>query len=204
MAHLVAAQPEFGALVVRLGPCTAGVEALAPYPAVLRAIAHQQLHGNAARAILRRLSELFGGQFPAAERLLTASDAELRGCGFSAAKVAALRDICGRAADGTVPNAAEAAELSDDELIARLCTIRGVGRWTVEMLLISCLGRPDVLPVDDFGVREGWRLLTRAERQLRPKELAVVGAAWAPYRSTAAWYLWRASDEGKRVKQTPL
>ena len=104
----------------------------------------------------------------------------------------------------TVQRAAEASGIGNEELIARLSTIRGVGRWTVEMLLISTLGRPDVLPVDDFGVREGWRLLTGAEAQLRPKQLAAVGEPWAPYRSTAAWYLWRASDEGKKVKQTPL
>ena len=97
------------------------------------------------------------------ERIAATPDEALRGCGFSASKVAAIRDICAKALDGTVPSAAQARRLTDDELIARLSTIRGVGRWTVEMLLISTLGRPDVLPVDDFGVREGWRLLTKAD-----------------------------------------
>lgn len=202
--HLAAVQPELAGLIARIGPCTAKPELREPYEALVRAIAHQQLHGNAARAILRRLVEGHGGAFPGPAALSSAPEAALRACGFSGSKIAALRDIGARALDGTIPSAAEAAGLSDEELIARLSTIRGVGRWTVEMLLISTLGRPDVLPVDDFGVREGWRLVTGAEAQLRPKQLAALGEAWAPYRSTAAWYLWRASDEGKKIKQTPL
>jgi DNA-3-methyladenine glycosylase II len=203
-SHLAAVQPEFVALIARIGPCTATPEVREPFEALVRAITHQQLHGNAARAIQRRLLEYYGGAFPGPAALAAASDEVLRACGFSGSKIAALRDIAARALDGTIPSAAAAVGLSDDELITRLSTIRGVGRWTVEMLLISTLGRPDVLPVDDFGVREGWRLLTGAEAQLRPKQLAAIGEAWAPHRSTAAWYLWRASDEGKKVKQTPL
>ena len=203
-AHLAAVQPEFAALIGRIGPCTAVQEMCEPYEALVRAIAHQQLHGNAARAILRRLREHCGAALHAPAALAAVPDAAMRACGFSGSKVAAIRDICAKTLDGTVPCAAEAAGLSDEALIARLCTIRGVGRWTVEMLLISTLGRPDVLPVDDFGVREGWRLISRAEAQLKPKQLAVVGERWGPYRSTASWYLWRASDEGKKVKQTPL
>jgi DNA-3-methyladenine glycosylase II len=203
-AHLRQVQPEFAPLIDRIGPCTAKPEPREPYEALVRAIAHQQLHGNAARAILRRLLEQHADRFPSAVALLAMPDEALRGCGFSASKIAAIRDICARTLDGTVPSGLEAEAVGNDELIARLSSIRGVGRWTVEMLLISTLGRPDVLPVDDFGVREGWRLLTGAEAQLRPKQLAAIGEAWAPYRSTAAWYLWRASDEGKRVKQTPL
>ncbi len=202
--HLVSAQPEFAPLIARIGPCTAVVEKRPPYEALIRAIAHQQLHGNAAGAILRRLHEAHDGICPDPATLAAAPDALLRACGFSGNKIAALRDICARTLDGTVPNARTAARLSNEVLIERLCTIRGVGRWTVEMLLMSTLGRPDILPVDDFGVREGWRLLTQAETQLKPKQLAELGVAWSPYRSTAAWYLWRASDEGKKVKQTPL
>jgi DNA-3-methyladenine glycosylase II len=202
---LAAAQPEFGPLIARIGPRTDKVEPREPYEALVRAIAHQQLHGNAARAILRRLGELHpGNAFPPPATLAAATDEALRACGFSGSKIAAIRDICARALDGTIPTASEAAGIEDDELITRLSAIRGVGRWTVEMLLISTLGRPDVLPVDDFGIREGWRLLTGAEAQLRPKQLAAIGEAWAPYRTTAAWYLWRAADEGKRIKQTPL
>ena len=202
--HLAAVQPEFDALIRRIGPYTALVETRPPYEALVRAIAHQQLHGNAARAILRRLHEAHADCCPDPSALAAMPEAALRACGFSGSKIRALRDICARTLDGTVPDAKAAAKLDDETLIERLCTIRGVGRWTVEMLLISTLGRPDVLPVDDFGVREGWRLLTGAATQLKPKQLAEVGVAWAPHRSTAAWYLWRASDEGKKVKQTPL
>lgn len=203
VAHLVRAHAAFGPLIGRTGPPEAAAMR-EPYEALVRSIAHQQLHGNAARAILRRLREPHGDRCPDPAVLAAMPDQALRACGFSGSKIAALRDICARTLDGTVPDRKTAKKLDDETLIARLCTIRGVGRWTVEMLLISTLGRPDVLPVDDFGVREGWRLLTKAETQLKPKQLAEVGAAWAPHRSTASWYLWRASDEGKKIKQTPL
>jgi DNA-3-methyladenine glycosylase II len=198
--------PAFAGLISRIGrPRLTPERDRNPYEALIRAIAHQQLHGRAAEAILGRFVALYPGlPFPTPEMVLASEDSVLRGCGFSFGKIAAIRDICARTLDGTVPSRRAAARLSDEALIERLTTIRGVGRWTVEMLLISTLGRPDVLPVDDFGVREGWRLVTGAETQLRPKQLAAIGEAWAPYRTTAAWYLWRASDEGKRIKQTPL
>ena len=202
--HLAAVQPEFAGLIARIGPCTAVVERRALHAALVRSIAHQQLHGNAARAILGRLVAHAGGTMPEPAALAAIPDEALRGFGFSGGKIAGIRAICAAALDGTIPTLEEADALDDDALIARLVTIRGVGRWTVEMLLMSTLGRPDVLPVDDFGVREGWRLLTGAEAQLKPKALAAVGTVWAPFRSTAAWYLWRASDEGKKIKQTPL
>ena len=201
--HLAAQHAVFGPLIARIGPPSGGVERREPYEALVRSIAHQQLHGNAARAILARFAALFPGPgFPAPHLVQGAEDAALRGCGFSATKVAAIRDICAHAVAGVVPSAADAESLDDEALIARLVVIRGVGRWTVEMVLISALGRPDVLPVDDFGVREGWRLLNGLETQPKPRELAAIGAAWAPYRSTAAWYLWRAADEGKKIKQS--
>ena len=112
-----------------------------------------------------------------------------------------MRAICAATLDGTVPTRRSSARLSDETLIERLSTIRGVGRWTVEMLLIFTLGRPDVLPVDDFGVREGYRVLYRLDLAPKPKALAEIGLAWAPFRSIAAWYLWRASEEGKGAKQ---
>jgi DNA-3-methyladenine glycosylase II len=173
-----------------------------PYEALLRAIAHQQLHGAAARAILARFQALYdGGTFPLPAQVLSTPEPVLRGCGFSTAKIASLREICARTVDGTVPTRRQAGLLSDAELIERLTGIRGVGRWTVEMLLIFTLGRPDVLPVDDFGVRDGYRALYRLTEQPKPRDLAAIGEAWAPFRSTAAWYLWRASDEAKRAKE---
>ena len=204
MDHLAATHPVFAPLIARIGPPTALIERREPYEALIRSIAHQQLHGNAARAILARFHALFPGDaFPTPDQVLAAKEGALRACGFSATKIAAIRDIAEKRRDGTVPSAAEAGALDDETLIHRLVTIRGVGRWTVEMVLISALARPDVLPVDDFGVREGWRLLNKLDAQPKPKELAAIGAPWAPHRSTAAWYLWRASDEGKKIKAAP-
>ncbi len=202
-AHLAAADPAFATLIARIGPCTAVAKPREPFEALVRAIAHQQLHSRAAEAILARMAALHPGDaFPRPEQLAAVPEGTLRACGFSGGKIAAIRDICARTLDGTVPTMRDAAGLSDEELIRRLVIIRGVGRWTVEMVLISTLGRPDVLPVDDFGVREGWRRIKQLDVQPRPKELAAIGEAWAPWRSTAAWYLWRASDEGKKIKQS--
>jgi len=189
----------FDALIGRVGRCGLKAErGREPYEALLRSIAHQQLHARAAEAILGRFLALYGSRFPPPAQVLSTDDARLRACGFSGTKIAAIRDICARTLDGTVPPRRQAARISDAELIARLTTIRGVGRWTVEMLLIFTLGRPDVLPVDDFGVREGYRLLHGLQAQPRPRDLATIGEAWAPWRSFAAWYLWRAADEAKR------
>lgn len=192
----------FAALIRRVGPPLLGVQRRrSPYEALMRAIAHQQLHGRAALAILARFEALYPGKaFPPPDLVLASPDAELRACGLSGAKVAAMRAICTATLDGTVPTRRASARLSDQELIERLTTIRGIGRWTVEMLLIFTLGRPDVLPVDDFGIRDGYRVLYGLDEQPKPKALAEIGLAWSPFRSVAAWYLWRASDEGKRAK----
>jgi DNA-3-methyladenine glycosylase II len=196
-------EKEFAALIRRVGPPQLDIQRRrSPYEALMRAIAHQQLHGRAARAILARFEALYpADSFPPPELVLASSEAELRGCGLSGAKIAAMRAISAAALDGTIPTRRASARLSDAELIERLSSIRGVGRWTVEMLLIFTLGRPDVLPVDDFGVRDGYRVLFGLDAAPKPKALAEIGLAWSPYRSIAAWYLWRASDEGKRAKQ---
>lgn len=193
----------FAALIDRIGPPRLGIQrGRSPYEALMRAIAHQQLHGRAALAILARFEALYApDSFPAPERVLATSEAELRACGFSGSKIAAMRAICTATMDGTVPSRRASSRLSDEALIERLTSIRGIGRWTVEMLLIFTLGRQDVLPVDDFGVRDGYRVLHGLEAAPNPKVLAEIGLAWSPYRSIAAWYLWRASDEGKRAKQ---
>src|SRR5271165_6478754 len=190
----------FAALIRRVGPPLLGIQRRrSAYEALMRAIAHQQLHGRAALAILARFEALYPTDgFPPPELVLASPEAELRACGFSGAKIAALRAICAATLDGTVPTRRASARLSDQELIERLTSIRGVGRWTIEMLLIFTLGRPDVLPVDDFGVRDGYRVLYGLDEPPKPKALAAIGEGWAPYRSIAAWYLWRASDEGKR------
>jgi DNA-3-methyladenine glycosylase II len=201
LRHLRRDKP-FAALIRRVGPPRLAIQhRRSPYEALMRAIAHQQLHGRAAQAILARFDALYPGPgFPAPELVLASPELELRACGFSGSKIAAMRAICAATLDGTVPTRRASARLSDEELIERLTSIRGVGRWTVEMLLIFTLGRADVLPVDDFGVRDGYRVLYGLDVQPKPKALAELGAAWSPFRSVAAWYLWRASDEGKRAK----
>ena len=196
--------PVLKAVIRQVGPCTLQPVKREPYEALVRAIAHQQVHGRAAEAILGRFIALYPGHdFPPAAQVLETPVEAMRGCGLSGSKVAAIRDIAEKSVGGLVPTRKAAARLSDEALIERLTAIRGVGRWTVEMLLIFTLGRDDVLPVDDFGVREGYRVATGAEAQLKPKALAAIGAAWAPWRSIAAWYLWRAADAAKASKFKP-
>jgi len=193
---LAACDPDFAALIAKVGPSRLGIDkSREPYQALMSAVAHQQLHGRAAQAILGRVVALFPDHpFPPPELFMARPDEELRACGLSAAKLRAMRDIAEKAASGFVPSRASAARMENDALIERLTALRGVGRWTVEMLLIFSLGRADVLPIDDFGVREGYRKLKKLDMQPKPKALAEIGQAWAPYRSTAAWYLWRAAD----------
>ena len=195
----LAADPILGRGVARVGPLRLMIaKDREPYEALVRAIAHQQVHGRAAEATLGRFVALVPHlPFPSPEAVLGLPEGSLRGCGFSGAKSAAILDIAREAASGWIPTRRAAARMTDAALIERLVALRGVGRWTVEMLLIFTLGRRDVLPVDDFGVREGYRVLAGLDAQPKPKELARIGEAWAPYRSAAAWYLWRAADLGK-------
>ena len=188
--------PAFAELIRRDGPPMLEVaRQRSPFEALVRAIAHQQLHGKAAEAILGRFVTLYPGEvFPTPEQVLATDPLLLRSCGLSGTKIAAILDICAKALDGTIPTRRASMRLSDTALIERLTTIRGVGRWTVEMLLIFTLGRPDVLPVDDFGVREGYRLLHGLDIQPKPRALAEIGTAWAPHRSLATWYLYRAVE----------
>lgn len=163
-----------------------------PYEALVRAIAYQQLHAKAGDAILARLLALTPDvAFPSPQQLL-ATDSELqRSCGFSATKLATIRGIAQAAVDRMVPTRAEALHLPDEALIERLVSLKGVGRWTVEMFLIYTLERSDILPVDDFGVREGYRRLKGLEKAPSPRQMREIGQAWSPHRTVAAWYLWR-------------
>jgi len=189
------ADPFFAAVTRRVGPCRLPApHGREPFEALLRAIAYQQLHGKAAEAILGRFIALFpGSPFPTSADVLAGDPATFRAAGLSASKVAAVLDLCTRHAAGEVPDRFAAEQMTNEELIASLIQIRGIGRWTVEMLLIFGLGRPDVLPVDDFGVREGYRKAAGLDTQPKPAALAELGQSWAPWRSFAAWYLWRAS-----------
>ncbi|MEZ5458618.1 MAG: DNA-3-methyladenine glycosylase 2 family protein [Steroidobacteraceae bacterium] len=205
-AALAASDPVLARLIEAAGPCRLEpARDRPPWQHLARAIAHQQLNGNAAATILSRFVALYGdaGSFPTPGQLLATPVATLRGCGFSASKVAALQDLARHALDGVVPDTATLDALDDEAIVARLTVIRGIGRWTVEMLLMFQLGRPDVLPVDDFGVREGLRLAYGLRQQPAPRVLSQWGVRWAPWRSIAAWYLWRAVDLARAGKLPP-
>lgn len=176
-----------------------------PYFALLEAVAGQQLHAKAVTAILNRLKALNKGAFPDAQRLLTYTDIELRACGFSFRKVATLQKLALATIEGQVPSYDQAQTLSDQELIDLLIQLPGVGIWTVEMLLIFTLGRLDIMPVHDFGIREGWKICKNLSEQPKPKELKENTLSWSPYRSVGAWFLWRAAEQKKsKDRQNPL
>ena len=192
--YLAALDPDWARHIAATGPClhraTPGRE---PYEALVRAIAYQQLHARAAEAILGRLLALFPDDgFPAPRQLLEVAPETMRTCGFSASKLATIHGIAQAALDGAVPCREEALGMSDEALIERLVALRGVGRWTVEMLLIYSLERSDVVPVDDFAVREGYRRLKGLGKAPTPAQMRSLGAGWRPHRTVAAWYLWRA------------
>jgi DNA-3-methyladenine glycosylase II len=200
--HLAANDPVMRRLIRDFGPCGLEPEARrSPFQSLVQAVAHQQLNGTAAGSILARFKKLFPGRrFPRAADLASVTDAQLRACGFSFAKIAAIRDIAAKTLAGVVPTARQMAVLTDDEIVGRLTEVRGVGRWTVEMLLIFQLGRLDVLPADDFGVRSGFRRAYRKRDLPGAKELLAFGERWRPHRTTAAWYLWRAADAVHKKK----
>jgi DNA-3-methyladenine glycosylase II len=166
-----------------------------PFHALARAIAHQQLNGTAAESIFGRFCGLYAGAaLLEAELVLDTPDDKLRAVGLSFAKIAGIKDLARKTIDGTVPPYEILHTLADEEIIERITQVRGIGRWTVEMLLMFRLGRPDILPVDDFGVRNGFRLAYGLRGMPTTRALAEYGARWAPFRSVAAWYLWRAVD----------
>jgi DNA-3-methyladenine glycosylase II len=166
-----------------------------PFDALAESIAYQQLSGKAAATIFGRVRALYPKKkWLDPEQLLATPDETLRAAGLSRAKTAALKDLAAKTIDGTVPAGRALIRMSDDEIIARLTTVRGIGRWTVEMLLLFDLGRPDVWPVDDYGVRKGFAKTFGRRKLPTPKQLMKLGEKWRPYRSVAAWYFWRALD----------
>ncbi len=203
ISHLRKSCPSMKALIARVGPCTMEIHATrSPFQSLVSAVAHQQLHAKAAATILGRFRQLFpGGRFPGPKALAGVTDEQLRAAGFSRAKTAALRDLAEKTLSGVVPGSKAISAMTDDEIIARLTQVRGVGRWTVEMLLIFTLGRPDVWPVDDFGVRTGWKLTYDLPEMPSPKELSALGERFRPHRSVAAWYFWRATDVNRSPEQ---
>jgi DNA-3-methyladenine glycosylase II len=194
--------PVMAQLIRRAGPYAVRPErGVGAYEALVEAVAHQQLTGKAARTILGRFYALYGADCcPDAARLAETPDDALRGCGFSRAKAASLKDIAAKALDGTIPPRRALARMKNEAIIERLVEARGVGRWTVEMFLMFTLARPDILPVDDYGVRLGYKIAYGKRKLPKPKQLAKLGERWAPYRPTASWYLWRAVDLHRGAK----
>ena len=196
--HLASIDADWRQLVEQVGSCThLPKPAREPYEALIRAIAYQQLHAKAGDAILTKFTLLFGGsKFPSPSQILEADFDALRACGFSGRKIETIREIASGSLSGLVPGRRDADKMSDEDLISRLVTLKGIGRWTVEMFLIYTLERMDVLPADDFGVREGHRRLKSLPKALSAKEIAREGQRWNPYRTIAAWYLWRVPRDG--------
>jgi DNA-3-methyladenine glycosylase II len=190
--HIVRVDPAFGPLVEAVGPYDPRPPDGDYLGSLARAIVYQQLAGNAARAIHGRFVGLYDGR-PTADAILRTSLDDLRRAGLSGNKVASILDLAQKVSDGTVP-LERIDELPDDDVVARLRTVRGVGRWTAEMFLMFQLGRPDVWPVDDFGVRKGFARIHELAEPPKPKALDALGEVYRPYRSAAAWYCWRAVD----------
>jgi DNA-3-methyladenine glycosylase II len=194
--HLTKADRVLGRLIKKVGPCGWKPERRrSPFESLVQAVTHQQLNGIAAKAILGRVKALYPDRaFPSPEDLLATPDEKLRAAGLSRAKIASIKDIAAKTLEGIVPTSRAIARMENDAIITRLTGIRGVGPWTVEMLLMFKLGRTDVLPATDFGVRKGFALIYELEDLPAPKDLLEHGERWRPYRSFAAWYLWRALD----------
>ena len=211
VAHLKGSDPKLAKLIDCAGPFTLRLDHnTSLFESLLESILYQQLHGKAAATIHRRVREYFGGD-PTPQLLLDTPDEPLRAAGVSGNKIKALRDLAARTIDGTVPAHAAILKMSDADIVERLTEVRGIGSWTVEMLLIFRLGRPDVLPVTDYGVRKGFALTFQRVPKSRPLEAADLpkpdvvfrrGQRWAPYRSVASWYLWRACDLAKKTAPT--
>lgn len=193
--YLSSIDPTLARLIERAGPFNMRIRRMHnPFEDLARNIIYQQLHANAASAIHGRVIALFGKQRLDPQDVLDAAEEELRGAGLSGAKLAALKDLAAKTLDGTVPGLTRLRRMEDEEIVERLIKVRGIGRWTVEMLLIFRLGRADVLPVGDFAVRKGFSLLYGMKELPKPKELVHYGERWRPFRTVASWYLWRVHE----------
>ncbi len=193
--HLAAADRRLARVIQRVGPIRLQIQPTqSMFAVLLKAIVHQQLSGKAAATIWGRLCEAFPSRRPTARVLVELRADDIRRAGLSAAKVLAAQDLANKTLSGLVPTPAQLRRLSSDEIVSTLVQVRGIGAWTVEMLLIFRLGRPDVLPVTDLGIRKGVAALRKKTELPAPKEVSRLGEAWRPYRSVASWYLWRSLD----------
>ena len=197
MRALAAADGRLAELIDRIGPFRMQVNSLhSPFSALLEAIVYQQLTGRAAGTILSRVHALYHPRrLPRPADILGTEPETLRAAGLSRAKVAAVRDLSEKTLDGTVPTLARLRRLPDSEILTRLTSIRGIGPWTVEMLLIFRLGRGDILPATDYGIRKGFRTAFRTRGLPTPAQVLRRGERWRPYRTVASWYLWRAVEQ---------
>lgn len=191
--HLKSIDPRLAEVIASVGPCRLEPRNGNVFHALFRAVLYQQLAGNAAAAIERRTLALFGGRLPSPDRFLAVSDDELRAAGLSRQKMAYLRDLAEHFASGRL-STRHLCSLPDDQVIAAVTEIKGVGEWTAHMLLLFGFGRPDVLPVGDYGVRKAAQKLYGLAALPRPAELTELAEPWRPYRSIASWYLWRSLD----------
>ncbi len=194
--HLRRVDPKLAAFIDRVGPYRLDLKNTHnSFMALAEAIVYQQLTGKAAATIFARFRALYPRRrFPKPEDVLATPDALLRQAGLSRAKALALKDLAEKVRSGAVPSVAALRRMSDDEIVERLTAVRGIGRWTAEMLLIFRLGRPDVLPIGDYGIRKGFALVLRKRVLPSPSALAMHGERWRPYRTVASWYLWRALE----------
>jgi 3-methyladenine DNA glycosylase/8-oxoguanine DNA glycosylase len=203
-AHLSQADKRLGRLIADIGEFPFKLdECDSVYESLLEAITHQSISGKAAATIYARIKALSkNGECPTPAEILAASPQSLREAGLSAAKALAMKDLAQKTIDGVVPTLEAAHKMSDGELVERLISVRGIGAWTVEMFLIFRLGRPDVLPIHDYGVQKGFAILYRKKVIPKPRELAAFGERWRPYRTVASWYMWRAvTRAGKNTRK---
>ena len=199
--HLAGTDPRFAALIGQSLRYNIKSPTLTrPFDALAESIAYQQLSGKAAATIWGRVRALYPRRkYLDPKLVLETLDERFRAAGLSRSKIAALKDLAAKTLDGTVPSARALARMTDEEIVTRLITVRGIGRWTVEMLLLFDLARPDIWPVHDYGVRKGFAKTFGRRKLPTPKQLLKFGEKWRPYRSIAAWYFWRALDNQGRA-----
>src|ERR1700747_2430203 len=208
VAHLSDCDPCIARLVQEVIPFDPEIDPpQSPSEALLESIAYQSISGKAAATIYARIKALSAnGGPPAPQEMLKLKTQALRKDGLSGAKILAMKDLAQKTIDGIVPTYDEALKLSDDQLVERLISVRGIGAWTVEMFLIFRLGRPDVLPIHVFGVQKGWAINYRQRQMPKPKELLKFGEHWRPWRTIASWYMWRAvqlaGKDGRKITKT--
>ena len=211
LRHLRECDEQLARLIAETAPFQIDVaDAQSPYEVLLESIAYQSISGKAAATIFERIKALGeNGRPPAPEKMVKILTAKLRKAGLSGAKAAAMKDLAKKAMAGIVPTHDEALKLSDEELIERLGSVRGIGAWTVQMFLIFRLGRPDVLPIHDLGVKKGWSVAYGKKHMPKPQELLKFGERWRPYRTVASWYMWRAFERAgykvtNKIKPKPV